>query len=240
MGPRKSKEGSGGPSAMNRLLVGRDVTGPGTTRRAHSGGSNLRGVLRPSGSVDARSRRPYDIQMEKRIAFFTFGVMRAPLGDPGVQGFVDRLERVYATAEASAGFVARSIRNYETWEHSWGPVVAPQCTPAGVGLNELAMTLSVWRDLEAVAAFAYHGSHGEALSKRSDWFRKGGWPGHVAWWIDEHHQPSWSEAVLRIDQLNARGSEPEAFTFRRPFDPSGVLVRMKGERTASQADRSRG
>jgi hypothetical protein len=170
--------------------------------------------------------------MEKRLAFFTFGVLKAPIGDSMVQGFADRLEGVYAAAEGSAGFFARSVRNYQTWEHSWGPVVAPECTPNGVTLSELAMTLSVWRDLESVAAFAYRGSHGEALSKRSDWFRKGAWPSHVAWWIDEHHRPTWSEAVVRIDRLHERGSLPEAFTFRRPFDPDGTLVRMKPERPA--------
>ena len=123
-----------------------------------------------------------DAAVEKRIAFFTFGVMKAPIGDAIVQGFADRLEGVYAAAEGSTGFFARSVRNYQTWEHSWGPVLAPRCTPQGVALSELAMTLSVWRDLESVAAFAYRGLHGEALSSRSDWFKRGPWPGHVAWW----------------------------------------------------------
>ena len=93
--------------------------------------------------------------MTARIAFFTLGVLKAPVGDPVVQGFLDRLASAYAAAEGSAGFFARSIRNVETWEHSWGPVLAPKCVPASLGLDQLAMTLSVWQDLESVAAYAY-------------------------------------------------------------------------------------
>lgn len=164
-----------------------------------------------------------------RIAFFTLGVLRKPVGDAVVQGFVDRLGSVYAAAEGSAGFFARSIRNVDTWEHSWGPVIAPACVPANLGLNQLAMTLSVWRDLESVAAFSYKGVHAEALSKRLEWFDRGAWPSYVAWWIDEQHQPNWAEAVERVDRLHVLGSTPEAFNFRHPFDASGAATKLKRE-----------
>src|SRR5689334_13115326 len=128
--------------------------------------------------------------MTDRIAFFTYGVLKQPIGHPEVQGFIDRVESVYGAAEGSLGFFARSERNVQTWEHSWGPVIAPQCTPQGATLNELAMALSLWRDLESVAAFAYRGAHGEALSKRKEWFRSGDWPTYVAWWVNENHKPN--------------------------------------------------
>lgn len=165
--------------------------------------------------------------MTNKIAFYTFGVMKSPIGDPEVQGFLDRAGAVYAAADGSAGFFERSIRDLNTWEHSWGAVVAPQCAPEGVGIDQLAMTLSLWRDLESVAAFAYRGLHAEALSKRTDWFKKGAWPGYVAWWVHEEHRPDWREAALRIDRLHSQGSTPEAFNFRKPFDASGAAVRMK-------------
>lgn len=162
-----------------------------------------------------------------RIAFFTLGVLKAPVGDPAVQGFVDRIGDVYAAAEGSSGFFDRSIRDLKTWEHSWGPVLAPACIPEGLALTQLAMTLSLWRDLESVAAFAYHGLHREALSKREDWFEAGPWPPYAAWWVDERHTPDWREAVDRIDHLHAHGSTPTAFSFRQPFDPTGAPARMK-------------
>lgn len=171
--------------------------------------------------------------MTARIAFFTFGVLRAPVGDAVVQGFVDRIANVYAAADGSVGFFERSVRNVETWEHSWGPVIAPRCVPDGTTLNQLAMTLSLWRDLESVATFAYGGAHGEALSKRHDWVMSGAWPGYVAWWVEERHQPDWKEAVDRLDLLHAQGSTPAAFTFRRPFDSAGSRARLKSARQAA-------
>ncbi len=168
--------------------------------------------------------------MPARIAFFTLGVLKAPVGDSAVQGFVDRLGEVYRAAEGSAGFFARSVRNLQTWEHSWGPVIAPQCVPAGLRLTRLAMTLSVWRDLESVAAFTYRGPHAEALSKRGTWFLSGPWPSYVAWWVDEQHQPSWSEAVGRIDRLHTRGATPQAFSFRQSFDSTGAPFQMQRAR----------
>ncbi len=168
--------------------------------------------------------------MSDRIAFFTLAVLKAPVGEPIVQGFVDRIGEVYAAAEGSAGFFDRSVRNLETWEHSWGPVLAPRCIPSGLPLTQLAMTLSLWQDLESVAAFTYSGLHREALSRRQDWFEAGPWPSYVAWWVPGDHRPDWKEAVERIDHLHDHGSTPGAFSFRQPFDAMGAPARMKAPR----------
>jgi len=176
------------------------------------------------------------VDANPRIAFLTLGVLKAPVGDSVVQGFVDRLGDVYAAADGSAGFFDRSVRDIQTWEHSWGPVIAPTCIPKGLALAQLAMTLSLWRDLESVAAFTYHGIHREALAKRGDWFNSGPWPSYVAWWVDGQHQPNWSEAVDRIDHLHAHGPTPKAFSFRQPFDPTGSPIRMKASRPASDVN----
>jgi len=165
--------------------------------------------------------------MSLRIAFMTFGVLKKPVGDEVVRGFVDRIASVYAAADGSAGFFARSVRNVETWEHSWGPVVAPQCTPPGLALDQLAMTLSLWQDLKSVAAYTYHGVHAEAMSKRFDWFERGPWPGYVAWWVGKDHRPTWAEGASRLDRLHTNGAQPGAFTFRQPFDPEGRAISLK-------------
>jgi hypothetical protein len=171
--------------------------------------------------------------MNDRIAFFTLGVLKAPIGALVVQGFVDRIGDVYAAAEGSAGFFERSIRDVETWAHSWGPVIAPRCVPAGLPLTQFAMTLSLWCDLESVAAFAYHGAHREALSRREDWFDGGTWPSYAAWWVKADHRPDWSEAVERVDHLHDHGPTSVAFTFRQPFDATGAPARMKAPRPAA-------
>lgn len=161
-----------------------------------------------------------------RIAFLTLGVLKEPVGHATVQGFVDRIGDVYAAAEGSAGFFDRSIRDVQTWEHSWGPVVVPRCIPDGITPAQIAMTLSLWRDLESVAAFAYHGVHREALSRREDWFDKARWPVYAAWWVEGDHRPNWQEAADRIDHLHDHGATPTAFSFRQPFDAAGTPVRM--------------
>lgn len=159
--------------------------------------------------------------MTARIAFFTLGVLREPAGHAAVQGFVDRIAGVYAYMDGSEGFFARSQRNIETWEHSWGPMLLPGCAAAGLGFDRAIMTLSVWRDLKAVAAFAYRGAHGEALAKRADWFESGPWPAYAAWWIAPDHRPNWAEAVERLDRLDREGPTLAAFTFRQAYDAQG-------------------
>jgi hypothetical protein len=159
--------------------------------------------------------------MSERIAFFTFAVLKEPVGHAAVQGFIDRIAGVYEAMDGSAGFFARSQRDVETWEHSWGPMLLPQCGPEGMSLDRVAMTLSLWRDLKSVAAFAYRGAHGEALSRRTDWFMSGPWPTYAAWWIEADRQPNWAEAVERIDRLHEQGPTPAAFTFRQAFDADG-------------------
>ena len=159
--------------------------------------------------------------MAARIAFFTFGVLKEPFGHEAVQGFIDRIAGVYDHMDGSDGFFARSQRDVETWEHSWGPMVIPKCAPEGMGLDRIAMTLSAWRDMKSVAAFAYRGAHGEAVSKRAEWFLPGAWPVYAAWWIDADHTPRWPEAVERFDHLHQHGPSPTAFTFRQAFDPDG-------------------
>ncbi len=168
--------------------------------------------------------------VSSRLAFFTLGVLKEPVGAAAVQGFVDRLAAVYTRADGSDGFFARSIRDVETWEHSWGPVVVPACAPQGLPPTQIAMTLSLWRDLESVVGFSYAGEHGEALSRRAEWFQRGPWPGFVAWWVDADHRPNWAEAVERIDRLHAEGPTPTAFNFRQPFDAAGTPTKLKRPR----------
>lgn len=126
-----------------------------------------------------------------KLAFLTVGVLHEPVGHPRVQGFVDRLPAVYAAADASAGFQARSIRDVVTWKHSWGEVVPPACYPKLDISERYAMTLSLWNDIESVAAFSYNGAHAEALLRRKDWFQSLGLPGYVAWWVPEDHHVGW-------------------------------------------------
>lgn len=173
--------------------------------------------------------------MAKQLAFMTYGRLLEPFGHVAVQGFVDRVPSVYAAADQMPGFVARSERSLETYEHSWGPIEAPDCW-CGIVDDRIASTLSIWEDIESVAAYAYHGAHGEAMKFRKDWFEHNGLPEQVAWWLEDGEIPTWKNAAERMDLLHANGPTAQAFNLKQPFDSDGkpykidtIKVREKAE-----------
>jgi hypothetical protein len=173
--------------------------------------------------------------MPSKLGFMTVGILRKPVGDAEVQGFVDRLPGVYVASDTSEGFHARSIRDVGTWLHSWGPVELPACYPAPPEAEQIAMTLSLWEDLESVAAFTYHGPHGEALAKRREWFEKHQLPGYVAWWVDGDGPITWKEGNARLEHLHRHGPTATAFDFALPFDAEGKGCRLDREALKAKA-----
>lgn len=161
-----------------------------------------------------------------KLAFLTVGVLHDQVGTPRAQGFVDRIPSVYTAADYSDGFNSRSIRDVNTWKHSWGEVVPPNCYQQCRDELRFAMTLSLWTDLESVAAFAYHGPHAEALSNRREWFAANNLPVYVAWWVSTDHAVDWLEAAERLDHLHTNGSTAFAFNFSQPYDTEGMSVRL--------------
>ena len=162
----------------------------------------------------------------------TFGVLREPWGSPGVAGFEDRLDRVFAASDAAPGMIARDDTDIIDWtmpddDPRWGPFGRyrlAQVYPgdrSDLATTREAVTLSIWRDIESVFAFAYAGVHLEALQKRGDWFEARHWPTYVAWWVADDELPTWTDAATRLDRLHAAGPTPDAFDFHHPFDPEG-------------------
>jgi hypothetical protein len=167
--------------------------------------------------------------MSPKLGFLTVGILREPVGHAQVKGFVDRIPGVYEAADSSDGFHARSIRDVGTWLHSWGEVELPACYPPPPEETQIAMTLSLWRDLESVAAFTYHGEHGEALRNRREWFVKYDLPVYVAWWVLDDQPIEWKDGNARLEHLQANGSTAFAFDFARPFDADGSECRLDRE-----------
>jgi hypothetical protein len=177
--------------------------------------------------------------MSRRLAFLTFGVLLEPVGHPTVQGFVDRVPPVYEAADKSEGFLDRSIRDVVTWKHSWGDVVRPACYRDVDDEKRIAMTLSLWKDLESLAAFAYFGPHGEAFSKSREWVdKRPGVPTSVGWWVSKDHEVDWQEAADRMDHLHQNGSTAFAFSLSKPFDPDGNPCKLDRDTIKSKAARN--
>lgn len=175
------------------------------------------------------TRGPED-QRVSRIAFTTFAIMKDAYGTEVVRGFEDRTPSVFAAAEAAEGFIDRAkeiddrpdLTNAERDWGAWGTFSTPRFYEGGhtFTTDSRASTLSLWRDVDAVRAFAYSGLHREALSRRQEWFRPPEWPTYAMWWVGDDEVPTWSEACIRLEHLHDHGSTPTAFTFARPFDAS--------------------
>lgn len=159
------------------------------------------------------------------VAFTTFAILRAPVGDPQVQGFFDRLPDTFAAADRFEGFVGRRSRQPTDPRFDWGETDRTRFFDPAVH-GGAVQTLSLWCTLESVAAFAYSGVHGEAMRHRREWFLEPAWPSYAAWWVGDGHVPDWREARERLEALHDRGASPSSFDFRTPFGPDGDPVTL--------------
>ena len=85
--------------------------------------------------------------MSHKLAFMTLAILRQPFGHAEVQGFVDRVPGVYGAVDASEGFPSMSVRDLNTYLHSWGDTSLPDWYPESAGTDRVAITLSLWADL---------------------------------------------------------------------------------------------
>jgi len=96
-------------------------------------------------------------------------------------------------------------------------------------------TLSVWRDMESVYAFASRGRHLEAFRLRREWMVESDWPTYVAWWIEDGHFPTWPEANEHLQHLHDHGPTPFAFNFNAVFDAGGSPTTLDRARVSEVA-----
>ncbi len=142
--------------------------------------------------------------MKRHLAQANVARMRAPLEDPVMQGFVDRLDPLNEIADNTPGFVWR----YQT--------EAGNATEVRVFDDELVLfNMSVWESVEALEAHVYKSNHIEAVRKRTEWFEKPTRSPFVLWWIEAGHIPTVEEAKDRLEKLWHDGPSEQAFTFRK-------------------------
>jgi hypothetical protein len=163
-----------------------------------------------------------------RIAFYTFGILRAQRGHEQVQGFFDRLGAAFEAAANTRGHLA----TYHPRSSGIDPTAfGPRFFVPGV--HPFApQTLSLWADLASVHAFAYSGPHAEALRLRRDWFLPPKWPSYAIWWVADDEIPSWTGAPQRLEHLHDNGPTPYAFNFSTPFDQNGRTIQATAARRA--------
>ena len=144
-----------------------------------------------------------------QLAQVNIGRVRAPLEDPRMAGFVNRLEDLNALADASPGFVWRLQ------------------TPAGNATylrpyendDRILINMSVWENFEALKHYVYRTAHAELLRHRQEWFEMFSGSYLALWWVPVGHRPGVDEATKRLAHLERNGPTQFAFNFKSAFPP---------------------
>lgn len=169
------------------------------------------------------------------LAIYNFGLHVGPEGDPAVEGFVLREPANFEAAARASGFIGRSGYRGVAGPPNWGHQVFPRFI-LGNGFDSAPSSLSVWKNIESLMAFAYSGVHADALKHARNWNVKPNWPPLVLWWVDGRHIPDWSEGVERLEYLHDNGATARAFTFKKPFAADGEACSIDRQRVRSIAE----
>ena len=142
------------------------------------------------------------------LAQLNVGRTVAPLDDPRLAGFMNRLDEINAIAEGSPGYVWRL-------QSDSGNATDIQVTDDPLFI----INLTVWLSIEALFDFAYRSEHKTVVKQRSDYFER--WPGPnvVLWWQPAGIVPDVQDALRRLRRLEEHGPTPEAFSFKVRFPP---------------------
>lgn len=143
------------------------------------------------------------------LAQVNIGRVKAPLEDPVMAGFVNRLDELNALADSSPGFVWRLQTNegdatyFRPYPHD----------------DRILMNMSVWETIEALRHYVYKTSHAELLRQRHEWFEKFVGAYTALWWVPVGHRPSIDEMKKRLANLDKHGPTQYAFNFKTTFQP---------------------
>ncbi|MBI1198849.1 MAG: DUF3291 domain-containing protein [Phenylobacterium sp.] len=145
------------------------------------------------------------------LAQINVGRLRAPVDHPMIADFKDNLGRINALADEQPGFVWRLVGD-------GGDATDIQPRPED---PLFAINMSVWTDIDALAAFAYRSAHREIMRRRREWFE------HTdtymcLWWVPAGHRPTVEEGMAKLALFEQLGPTAEAFSFKVPFSaPDG-------------------
>ena len=139
------------------------------------------------------------------LAQINVGTLKAPMAAPETAGFKDNLDSINALADAAPGFVWRLVG-----EGGDATDILMWDDPL------MLLNMSLWTDIESLAAFVYRTAHRDVMRRRGEWFEKVE-TYMCLWWVPAGHVPTPEEAIARLESLRRRGPTAEAFTFREPF-----------------------
>ena len=126
--------------------------------------------------------------MQWYLAQVNIGRLRAPVDDPLIAEFVAGLDRINALADLATGFVWR-LQTEDGNATAVRPVEDDEL---------LAINMSVWESVEALADYVYRSEHVALLRRRHEWFERFGTSYLALWWIPAGTIPTVPEAMARI------------------------------------------
>ena len=142
------------------------------------------------------------------LAQVNIGRIKAPLDDPRMAGFVDRLDELNALADCSPGFV---------WRLQTSEGNATYFRPYDD--DRILMNMSVWENAETLRNYVYRTVHIELVRQRQEWFEMFASNYLALWWVPAGHKPGIDEAKKRIAHLDTHGPTEYAFNFKTVFQP---------------------
>lgn len=145
------------------------------------------------------------------LAQINIGRLVSPYGSAPVAEFVAALPAINALADAQPGFVWRL-----TGDGDDATDIQAFDDPL------VAMNMSVWESLEALAAFVYRSGHRDIMRRRREWFEAPAAAYMALWWVPAGHRPTPAEGRERLEALRRDGPTPFAFSFRQPFPAPGT------------------
>jgi hypothetical protein len=149
------------------------------------------------------------------LAQINIGRLKHAFDAPQTADFVGNFDRINALAEAQAGFLWRLVG-----EGGDATDVRAFEDPA------MLVNMSVWRDVDALAAFVYRTAPREIMRRRREWFH----PMEVfmaLWWVPAGHRPAPAEGLARLELLGRTGPTSEAFTLKEPFAAPGAGIEIQ-------------
>jgi len=154
--------------------------------------------------VDSTGRRGWE------LAQINVGRLVGPSDDPRVRPFFEALDRVNAIADAAPGFVWRLQSDQGN-----ATDIQPTSDPLFI------VSMSVWRDADALFQFVYRSAHTPEMARRREYFDRFEGAYQALWWVTAGHRPSVDEGLSRLWRLDRYGPSPFAFTFKVRFGEPG-------------------
>ncbi len=150
----------------------------------------------------------------KHLASFNLARARFETGSEEMSHFETNLVPVNELADRAEGFVWR-LKS----DTPGVPIIDDIFDDPQMLLN-----LTIWTSLETLFEFSYRTVHKKIMARNVDKFDTHKAAYHVMWWIDEGDHPFMALCKAKLDQLDAAGPSPDAFSWAAPFDVDGKAL----------------